>query len=165
MSRAALLQRRGKRARRAAMTVWFFLLGVPTILFSLALSVDVSRMIVANRSVKLAAESAAVGAAFQFDESQNGQLDAGLARDDAYATLLRAEELGALKNVVIKERYAVADGGSVSLTVVWQLRRPLVIKYFLGRDGVVGGDVTARAFVCVPGVTTAPTRGNCARPD
>lgn len=150
------------RRRRGVTLLWFVLIGMPFLMFSLALTSEVSKVVVAGRQVRLAAENAAVAGAFQFDRSGSGDLDQAKARQVASETFSRAVSEGMVKAASVIRHWPVTTSRQVSYNVRFRVPGLTILRLFRQEGDVY--IVTERADVCVPGQHQV-TGGYCRRPE
>lgn len=100
---------RPNRSRRAAVFIYFLVIGVPMALLGFAVAVDVSMIVGVRRAVQLTAESASVAGSFQYKTDGSGVLDKDKASTAARDLCLKALESGALPSRSIRITGSVAD--------------------------------------------------------
>lgn len=163
------------RTRRGAMLVWFVLIAVPMLFFSISLSTEISQTLIVNRKVQFTAESAAVAGAFQFrysgadDFSVDGRLDRGRAGSVARQTFNAGVAAGSTRGAHIVNSWPEVTDHQVRYVVQFEHTNQRVTRWlsrWLGNEQQLGV-VTIRetAVVCRPGTTSGPTGGNCQRPN
>src|SRR5690554_3066497 len=101
MMRSHVRATRGHRARkaRAAMMLFILMVGIPTIWFGGAISVDYSRVLSANRQAGQLADAASLAGALQLQSGDwridTRYLDVNRAHDTAQELIQRAQTIGA----------------------------------------------------------------------
>lgn len=167
---ATLSAQRGARRRRGAMMIWFILIALPLMFFALSMATEVSKTLIVNRQVRHAAESSAVAGAFQFrsngvnDFTADGSLDVSAARNAASQTFTAARNAGAVRGADIQNVTVIATATDVVVNVRYEIEGNRLLAWLSGDEiGVI--NISERAVVCVPGVTSNSTGGNCQRPD
>lgn len=178
------------RYQRGVMFTYFSLIALPVVLFSLAIAVDFTRIIVANRAVGNAVDSAAAAAAWEFVPGTVG-LDRTTAREAAIETLCAAKGADAMPNISDTGSSIVTcdNGETISIDVTFnanqstwgglpadgnptvaQVSAPYKVSgliffpLFTG-SGSETGRVSRVAEVCVPGdQQSSSVQGNCSRP-
>ena len=168
MSRTVLVRNGASRHRRGAMLIWFVLVVLPILFFAMALSTEVSTTLIANRSVRLSAESAAVAGAHQFNVAAgDGRLNTVLAERAAFETFSEAYSADAVRGVELVSHRARATTTWVEYTVTYRMENARLLNW-LGSDGVGLVTITERAEICRVGdaSTAAADTGNvCQRPE
>lgn len=165
-----MLKRKTSRLRRGSVMLLFVLVGFPFIFFAAGLSVDVTRIYVANRQVANATQAASLAGAFQF-KPNSSVLDTRRAQTIALETWNKEKEVGALPLAQVPNAPVIqvtagssASPGKVSVTTTYNVNG-LVFAAILGVSSSVN-DVTIErsSIVCVPGSLNSPTDGYCRRP-
>lgn len=153
---------RPRRTRRAVTTLYFIMVALPFMFVGFTLAVDVSSMVTLNRSIRLAAETAAVAGSFQYNQNGDGQLDSAAAVAAARATFDQALSVGAVSSRIPRDSIvyqAQVVNNSVRFTIVsYRMEGFLMLDYFLDgtspmQDGVVFTGISETAQVCTAGVS------------
>lgn len=150
------------RTRRAVTTLYFIMVSLPFIFVGFTLAIDISSMVTLNRSVRLAAETAAVAGSFQYSQNGDGTLDQAAAVAAARATFENALTVGAVSSRIPRDSItyqAQVSSNSVRFTVTsYKIEGFLMLDYFLDgtsptRGGVRFSGVSETASVCAAGVS------------
>ena len=166
------------RSRRAVGFIWFLIVALPILFFGAALAVDTSNTIVANRQVRLAAESAAVGAAWQIKAdaaTHTISIDAIAANTVANQTFTQAVSAGSLKKVSVISTVVSINTKSNPQTVTVRVTYRVNEDIFYSLLGTAPPNYSthASAFLCRPdqatsgvggGSLSGTTGGHCVRP-
>lgn len=159
-----MLRRRGgagQRRRRGVGFVWFLLVGMPVLLFAVAMAADMSRLYVASRQAGLVAEASAVAGAFE-QTPGHATIDPGRAYSAAMDTVVANRSAGAMSaGVMTGPAQVVSTSHSVTVTVNYRVDGLVVAQFFGATPHALAA--TRTADVCVPGAYL-PTGGSCTRP-
>lgn len=135
-----------RRRRRAGATMFFLLFMFPVLLFALALTSDVSRLIVTHREVADMADSLSIAAAHATNEE--GNIDPVTAENEAKVTLKEALRVGMVPSSVAIDGMKVEIlGDDVTVTVRYHLDDLMLLRFFTA-NGRAEGKAISRAAVC-----------------
>ena len=164
-----------RRARGVAF-MWVLLIGFPLMFFGLAMAVDFTRVIMADRQMSTATHAAALAGAYQFNPGK-ATINAPNARAAAIETLCSAREHGAtsLAEPGSSGRTSCPLGGgsvaatvtalsptSVRVTTTYTVDDLLLLSYFDGKNPQ--REISRTAAICDPRDPAGATGGYCTRP-
>lgn len=164
------------RWARGVAFMWVLLIGFPLMFFGLAMAVDFTRVIMADRQMATAAHAAALAGAYQFNPGK-ATINAAAARSAAIETLCASSEQGATDLAVPGSRglttcplgggsvaatVAVVDTTAVRVTATYSVENLLLLSYFEGDNPE--RRVSRTAAICDPRDATGATGGYCTRP-
>lgn len=168
-----------RRHLRGATMVWFMLFTLPLLLFSAALAIDVSRILIHDRQMTTVAEAAALAASQQY-QPQTARLNTTYAHNQAeqlvhhaFAHDVTAPGVGQTNQAPITTFDDLdGDGAPDQVTVevpyrIDHLQLLAVLSVFTGTettDGSMSATATSTAFICDPTNFDGATNGLCERP-
>jgi Flp pilus assembly protein TadG len=189
------LDARGFRRSRlvsGVTVIYFALIALPALWFGAALSVDLTRVIIANHEIAVAAEAAALAGAYQFQPGED-YLNTAQAQAVATQTFCAAQAAGvthltvnatgvrglnctgllsgAKATISVSVITAPEGPGPTEVSVTAQYKVPglLFVRLFGASGTYVSPGITEYAAVCIPGQQNDPetgafATGYCARP-
>lgn len=155
-----------RRGSRAVGYIWFAIVAVPALLFSAGMSVDLGRIVVANREAANMAQAAATAGALQY-QAGVAVLDSAAAQSAAHqlwAQGVAAGSLGLVSDASIQVSVTpVYDPNTVTVTVHYDVGGLVFLGWFRNGSKTASLTTSATAHICVPGATSFSS-GYCARP-
>lgn len=151
------------RGRRGVGFLWFCLVALPALMFSAGMSVDVTRIIAANREVGGVAEAVAVAGAHQFHPTKAELADPGTVRGTGMSLWTFAQESGVLAMADDPRVDISSTTTEVTVVVDYNVTGLVFLSWFQDGTKKLPYRVIRTAEVCIPGVTTG-TGGFCTRP-
>jgi hypothetical protein len=162
MTQGTLLRAKPARRRRAVTTLYFIMVALPFMFTGFTLAVDISSMVTLNRSVRLAAETAAVAGSFQYNQNGDGTLNQAAAVAAARDTFQQALAVGAVSSRIPRD--SISYDVQVSATSVkfnissYTIKGFLSLDYFINglsptKNGVQFTNVSETATICSAGVS------------
>lgn len=154
-----------RRSRQAIGYVWFVLVAIPVLMFSAGMSVDLGRVVVANREAANMAQAAATAGALQY-QNDTTYLNGPAAYRAAEQTWSMGSSAGALGLVSDASIYVSVSPyyrpRVVRVKVSYDVGGLVFLGWFENGSKTARLTITASAQVCVPG-STSSTGGYCAR--
>lgn len=164
------------RWARGVAFMWVLLIGFPLMFFGLAMAVDFTRIIMADRQMATATHAAALAGAYQFNPGK-ATINSANARMAAVETLCVAQEQGSvtlaepgnagltpcpLGGGAVAAKVALIDAQTVRVTTTYAVENLLLLSYFDGDNP--DRQISRTAAICDPRDTGGATNGYCTRP-
>lgn len=148
--------------RRGATFLLFMLVAFPLLMFSAAMSVDATRMIVARRHAMVVADSVAHAGAIQYQRG-NSRIDT------ARANTVMAETFELAKPVSLPlapnaRMLSTASSTRTEVTIEYNLRNLLVLGLFQTGPSEFRYQVRSVAQICQPGASRLTVQSACVSP-
>ena len=164
-----------RRGARGIAFLWTLLIGFPLMFLGLAMAVDFTRMVIAEREMSTATQAAALAAAYQFTPGE-ATIDPARAQLAGVETMCVANSVGETHNASPSTswRAACPHGGQASVRVEmlsttevqvtsWYTVPNLLFLSYFG-SSATEQKVTRSAAVCDSRDASGPTGGYCQRP-